>query len=181
MKEKQTGCKRVDIGGQAVMEGVMMKAPKAIAIAVRRPDHTIVVRHEESHSPAEKHKWMGWPFVRGAVSLVTMMSMGMKVTAGILIGAAVTAFIYGLLYFLKFRKLKGENPGIQGKFDKDSVKDFNIFGTQKKFKMQPYSRFNKKYENKYTFFMRFDGMKLLFIPKKYLSIEEIEYIRKKIK
>ena len=53
-----------------------------------------------------------------------MMSMGMKVTAGILIGAAVTAFIYGLLYFLKFRKLKGENPGIQGKFDKDSVKDF---------------------------------------------------------
>lgn len=110
-----------------------------------------------------------------------MMSMGVKVTLGILIGAGVTALIYGLLYFLKFRKLKGENPGIQGKFDKDSVKDFNIFGTQKKFKMQPYSRFNKKYENKYTFFMRFDGMKLLFIPKKYLSIEEIEYIRKKIK
>ena len=110
-----------------------------------------------------------------------MMSMGMKVTAGILIGAAVTAFIYGLLYFLKFRKLKGENPGIQVKFDKDSVKDFNIFGMQKKFKMQPYSRFNKKYENKYTFFMRFDGMKLLFIPKKYLSIEEIEFIRRKIK
>ena len=110
-----------------------------------------------------------------------MMSMGVKVTVGILIGAAVTAFIYGLLYFLKFRKLKGENPGIQGKFDKDSVKDFNIFGTQKKFKMQPYSRFNKKYENKYTFFMRFDGMKLLFIPKKYLSIEEIEFIRRKIK
>ena len=109
-----------------------------------------------------------------------MMSMGMKVTAGILIGAAVTAFIYGLLYFLKFRKLKGENPVIQGKFDKDSVKDFNIFGIQKKFKMQPYSKFNKKYENKYTFFMRFDGMKLLFIPKKYLTAEEIEFIRRKI-
>ena len=109
-----------------------------------------------------------------------MMSMGMKVTAGILIGAAVTAFIYGLLYFLKFRKLKGENPVIQGKFDKDSVKDFNIFGIQKKFKMQPYSKFNKIYENKYTFFMRFDGMKLLFIPKKYLTAEEIEFIRRKI-
>ena len=110
-----------------------------------------------------------------------MMSMAVKVTVGILIGAAVTVFIYSLLYFLKFRKLKGENPGIQVKFDKDSVKDFNIFGMQKKFKMQPYSRFNKKYENKYTFFMRFDGMKLLFIPKKYLSIEEIEFIRRKIK
>ena len=36
--------KRVDIGGQAVMEGVMMKAPDAIAVAVRRPDKTIVVR-----------------------------------------------------------------------------------------------------------------------------------------
>ena len=109
-----------------------------------------------------------------------MMSTAVKVTVSILIGAAVTALIYGLLYFLKFRKLKGENPVIQGKFDKDSVKDFNIFGIQKKFKMQPYSKFNKKYENKYTFFMRFDGMKLLFIPKKYLSAEEIEFIRRKI-
>ena len=65
-----------------------------------------------------------------------MMSTAVKVTVSILIGAAVTALIYGLLYFLKFRKLKGENPVIQGKFDKDSVKDFNIFGIQKKFKMQ---------------------------------------------
>ena len=109
-----------------------------------------------------------------------MMSMAVKVTAGILIGAAVTAVIYGLLYFLKFRKLRGENPVIQGKFDKDSIKDFNIFGTQKKFKIQPYSKFNKKYENKYTFFLRFDGMKLLFIPKRYLNEEEIEFIRRKI-
>ena len=109
-----------------------------------------------------------------------MMSTAVKVTVSILIGAAVTALIYGLLYFLKFRKLNGESPVIQGKFDKDSVKDFNIFGTQKKFKMQPYSKFSKKYENKYTFFMRFDGMKLLFIPKRYLTVEEIEFIRKKI-
>ena len=58
-----------------------------------------------------------------------MMSMAVKVTVGILIGAAVTVFIYGLLYFLKFRKLKGENPGIQVKFDKDSVKDFNILNS----------------------------------------------------
>ena len=109
-----------------------------------------------------------------------MMSMAVQVTVAILIGIAVTALIYGLLYFLKFRKLKGENPGVQGKFDKDSVKEFNIFGTQKKFKMHPYSKFNKKYENKYTFFMRFDGMKLLFLPKKYLTEEEIDYIRRKI-
>ena len=56
----------------------MMKAPKAIAVAVRRPNHTIVVQHKAFHSPAEKHSWMGWPFIRGAVSLFTMLSMGMN-------------------------------------------------------------------------------------------------------
>ena len=43
MSEQKT-CPRVDIGGQAVMEGVMMKAPDAIAITVRRPDGTMVVQ-----------------------------------------------------------------------------------------------------------------------------------------
>ena len=78
MIKEKNGCKRVDIGGQAVMEGVMMKAPKAIAIAVRRPDHTIIVRRDDYHAPSEKHKWMGWPFVRGMVSFLTMLSMGMR-------------------------------------------------------------------------------------------------------
>ena len=41
---KQGACGRVDIGGQAVLEGVMMKAPDAIAISVRRPNGTIVTR-----------------------------------------------------------------------------------------------------------------------------------------
>ncbi len=77
MKAKQECSKRVDIGGQAVMEGVMMKSPDAIAIAVRRPDKTIVVRRNEYKSPAKKHPWMGWPFIRGMVSMLTMLSMGM--------------------------------------------------------------------------------------------------------
>ncbi len=78
MIKQQNGCKRVDIGGQAVMEGVMMKAPDAIAIAVRRPDHTIVVRRNDYVSPAKKHPWMGLPFVRGTVNFLTMLSMGMN-------------------------------------------------------------------------------------------------------
>ena len=77
MKKQQSACPRVDIGGQAVMEGVMMKAPDAIAIAVRRPDKTIVVKRREYVSPAKKHKWMGWPLIRGVVNLCTMLSMGM--------------------------------------------------------------------------------------------------------
>lgn len=74
---KKDNIKRVDIGGQAVMEGVMMKAPDAIAIAVRRPDNTIVVRRNTYTSLTAKHKWMGLPFVRGAVNMLTMFSMGM--------------------------------------------------------------------------------------------------------
>lgn len=78
IKGKEAPTKRVDIGGQAVMEGVMMKAPDAIAVAVRRPDNSIVVKRTAYRSPAQKHPWMGWPFVRGIVNMVTMLSMGMS-------------------------------------------------------------------------------------------------------
>ena len=78
IKDNKTACGRVDIGGQAVMEGVMMKAPKAIAISVRKPDKTIVTKLKPYVSPADKHPWMGWPFIRGIVSMCTMFSMGMS-------------------------------------------------------------------------------------------------------
>ena len=78
IKGKEDCSKRIDIGGQAVMEGVMMKAPDAIAVAVRRPDQTIIVKHNLYHSPAKKHPWMGWPFVRGMVNMVSMLALGFK-------------------------------------------------------------------------------------------------------
>ena len=78
IKDNKTACGRVDIGGQAVMEGVMMKAPKAIAVSVRKPDNTIVTKLKPYSSPADKHPWMGWPFIRGIVSMCTMFSMGMS-------------------------------------------------------------------------------------------------------
>lgn len=78
MSSKQTQ-KRVDIGGQAVMEGVMMKAPDAIAVSVRRPDGTIVTKRRDYIPLSRKHRWMGWPFIRGMVNFVTMLSMGMGV------------------------------------------------------------------------------------------------------
>ena len=70
---------RVDIGGQAVMEGVMMKSPDAIAVAVRQSDGGIVVDREDYVPAARKHKWMGWPIVRGCVNMVSMLVMGMGV------------------------------------------------------------------------------------------------------
>ena len=70
-------CPRVDIGGQAVMEGVMMKAPDAIAITVRRKDGTMVVQRKEYTPLSKKHKWMGWPIIRGVINMGTMLSSGM--------------------------------------------------------------------------------------------------------
>ncbi|MEG2316867.1 MAG: DUF1385 domain-containing protein [Clostridia bacterium] len=78
IKENQSACQRVDIGGQAVMEGVMMKAPHAIAVSVRRPDRSIVTKLSPYVPLADKHKWMGYPFLRGIVNMVTMLSMGMS-------------------------------------------------------------------------------------------------------
>ncbi len=72
-------CPRADIGGQAVLDGVMMKSPDAVAVAVRRPNGDIVVKREKYESPAKKHPWMGKPFIRGAVNMVQMLGLGMRV------------------------------------------------------------------------------------------------------
>jgi uncharacterized protein YqhQ len=77
--EDQTKQKKPDIGGQAVLDGVMMKAPEHIAIAVRRQNGDIVVKREPFVSPARKHKWMSRPFIRGSVNMVLMMKLGMGV------------------------------------------------------------------------------------------------------
>ena len=78
MSKKEKACPRVDIGGQAVMEGVMMKSPDAIAISVRRPDGTIVVKRKEYTPLAKKHPWMGWPIIRGVINMGMMLASGMS-------------------------------------------------------------------------------------------------------
>ncbi len=66
------------VGGQAVLEGVMMRSPHAWAIAVRRPSGEIVDHCEPLERPSEKHKWMGWPIVRGVVTLGQAMMLGFR-------------------------------------------------------------------------------------------------------
>lgn len=78
MSRKNGEPARPDIGGQAVLDGVMMKSPDAIAVAVRRANGDIVVKRESYVPLSKKHKWMGWPFIRGTVSMVNMLSIGMK-------------------------------------------------------------------------------------------------------
>ncbi len=78
MKNQGNSCPTVDIGGQAVMEGVMMRAPSSMAIAVRRQDRSIVVQYRPFTPLKDKHPWMGWPFVRGVVNMATMLVYGMN-------------------------------------------------------------------------------------------------------
>ncbi len=66
------------IGGQAVLEGVMMKNKKNYAVAVRKPDGEIAVEKGEITSVTEKHKVLGLPIIRGVVNFVESLVLGMK-------------------------------------------------------------------------------------------------------
>ena len=65
------------IGGQAVIEGVMMRAPGSVATAVRRPDGTIAVRHRPFRSVTERFRFLKLPIFRGAVVLIESLALGM--------------------------------------------------------------------------------------------------------
>jgi uncharacterized protein YqhQ len=66
------------VGGQAVLEGVMMCSPHAWAIACRKPSGEVVTMSEPLARPSEKHKWMAWPIVRGVMTLGYAMSLGYR-------------------------------------------------------------------------------------------------------
>jgi|HubBroStandDraft_4_1064222.scaffolds.fasta_scaffold05450_2 uncharacterized protein YqhQ len=66
------------VGGQAVLEGVMMRSPHAWAIACRKPSGDVVTMSEPLARPSEKHKWMAWPIVRGVMTLGYAMSLGYR-------------------------------------------------------------------------------------------------------
>ena len=66
------------VGGQAVLEGVMMRSPHAWAIACRKPSGEVVTMSEPLERPSEKHKWMAWPVVRGVMTLGYAMSLGYR-------------------------------------------------------------------------------------------------------
>lgn len=70
--------KKTYVGGQAVIEGVMMKHDDEYAIAVRKPDHEIEVKVEKYQSFAERHAFAKWPIIRGVVNFAESMVVGMK-------------------------------------------------------------------------------------------------------
>lgn len=68
--------KKTTIGGQALIEGVMMKGPESIAIAVRKPDGEIVI--EKKQLRLRKNKLAKLPVIRGIVEFIRIMVIGVK-------------------------------------------------------------------------------------------------------
>ena len=66
------------VGGQAVIEGVMMRSPRALAVAVRRSNGSIIVREDVWVSIFERLKFLRWPFLRGSVVLVESLFNGIQ-------------------------------------------------------------------------------------------------------
>jgi uncharacterized protein YqhQ len=66
------------VGGQAVMEGVMMRAPHSYCVAVRKPNGEIVTEELPVKRPSETRPYLKWPVLRGIGVLGQAMSLGMK-------------------------------------------------------------------------------------------------------
>jgi uncharacterized protein YqhQ len=65
-------------GGQAVMEGVMMRSKDHMVVCVRQPNNEIVTKTEELHSLSEKYSFLKLPFLRGILALFETLYSGIK-------------------------------------------------------------------------------------------------------
>jgi uncharacterized protein YqhQ len=68
----------ITIGGQAVIEGVMMRTPASLAVAVRKPNGDITVKTRTLTDPADRPKIVKLPIIRGIVTLFQAISLGVQ-------------------------------------------------------------------------------------------------------
>jgi uncharacterized protein YqhQ len=107
--------KEFHYGGQAVIEGVMIRGKNGVAIAVRQPDGEIKVTDQQIHSLYRGH-WRDIPFVRGIIVLLETLVLGMnalflsaqtasaedgeeQITPGMLWGTAIFSIVIGIAIF----------------------------------------------------------------------------------
>ncbi len=69
---------RTSIGGQALIEGILMRGPEKQAIAVRRPDGGIELKVEPLRFIRDRYPILGWPFIRGIITFVDSMVKGVQ-------------------------------------------------------------------------------------------------------
>ena len=72
--EKTKECFKTSVGGQALMEGIMMRGPEKICVAVRRPDGTLDMTYED----VKHHRWQKIPLVRGAAAMIENLVLGYR-------------------------------------------------------------------------------------------------------
>ncbi len=94
--------RKTSIGGEALIEGVMMRGPENIAIAIRKSDGEIIVEKKPIKPMAKRHKFFGLPIVRGAVGIIESMVIGMR----------------SLMYSAEFVDLEEEEQTEPSKFEK---------------------------------------------------------------
>lgn len=104
------------IGGQAILEGVMMRGPFKTAMAVRKPDGEIVCKVDENGTK-KKNKFLSLPIIRGCVNFISSLVLGMK----------------AIMFSAEFVDLEDEEES-ESKFDKwleekfgDKIKDIVIY------------------------------------------------------
>ena len=68
----------INVGGQAVIEGVMMRSPERVSTAVRKAGGDIVVKNQDFISLTKRYKILGFPLIRGVVSFGEMLVIGIK-------------------------------------------------------------------------------------------------------
>ncbi len=102
--------KMTSIGGQAVIEGVMMRGPHKIATAVRKPDGEIIIDEKENKSLGKIAKV---PIIRGVIAFISSMVIGVK----------------SLMFSAKFYDVEDENKKEKKKETKESMSDWMIYGS----------------------------------------------------
>lgn len=70
--------KKTTIGGQAILEGIMMLGPEKCAIAVRKPDGEIELKEEDALSLKTRYQFLSYPFMRGVIGLYESMKRGIS-------------------------------------------------------------------------------------------------------
>lgn len=103
------------IGGQALIEGVMMRGPNEVAIAVRKPDHEIELKTEKLNTLGMRHKVFALPFIRGVVGLIEAMMIGTK------------ALMYSAEFFPEDEPKNPDKESWTQKIFKDKAQDAEMF------------------------------------------------------
>ncbi len=78
MSQKENLKVKPSIGGQALIEGIMMMGPDGAAVSVRTPDGSIDTEKVPVKHLKDKFKFLGWPIIRGIVNYIESMVFGYK-------------------------------------------------------------------------------------------------------